>query len=282
MHCVDWFGDVAGDAARTITLARGQRLPCAGIVSRPSRGAARGQGLTWQPPGASGQDADPSSQLYLLAPGGRQRPDRDLLHGRKLRRSALTRRCVLVKSNGRTSNAVAVEDGSGRPRRADLLRDLVRCVIIPSVHGVYNLPRRRLGLGDVVVDGTAVPYATPSPASGPGRLCARLMHDRDKLDASCISLREGHLAEGPYCWRRRLPLVLLVLPVWTSAASPRSKPTRAAVEVVPAPGSGRSTEDGSGRARRRGHPHDSPRIQQPPATKEPSACCGPASIRSSR
>ena len=68
---LDWFETSPGMTQRTHHAAGRSEVPPA--LGSPPGGAAvgdAGPGLTWQLPGAVGQVAIPSGNLYAIAPGG--------------------------------------------------------------------------------------------------------------------------------------------------------------------------------------------------------------------
>ena len=163
---LDWFQTSPGTRQGTISLARGQRyhLRWDRLAAEPPGSPA--PGLTWQPPGAAGQEPIPSSQLYLLAPGGGTGLTATYFTTASFGGSALTRKDAFVDINADVEppspSKMALPAGYGRRiRQSGRVKSFRRSRRRTVSTSLARAPRR--------CSSTARPSRTrpPSPAAPP-------------------------------------------------------------------------------------------------------------------
>ena len=234
---LDWFQTSPGTRQGSITLARGQRyhLRWDRLAAEPP--ASPGPGLTWQPPGAVGQEPIPSSQLYLLAPGGGTGLTATYFTTASYGGIALTRKDAFVDIN------TDVEPPS--PSKMDLpagygptYSAIWEGEIVPSFTEAYRFHIVGSGTATLFVDGAPVTYTAPIASSAPGGCAHDLCLPGDKLDASCNSCVQAICAKDPYCCDGGYLSYYSYLPVWDARCIAEVETYCAPSRCAPTPGAG--------------------------------------------
>jgi hypothetical protein len=191
---LDWFETSPGTTQGSITLARGQRYHLRWDRFQAEPPSSSGPGLTWQPPGASGQQPIPSSQLYLLAPGSGTGLTATYSSGGNTR----TRRDAFIDINNDveppTTTKMDLPETFGLPYSVTWEGE-----IIPLFTEAYTFTIVGPGTPTFLINDNPVTYTTPITSTAPGGCAHDLCATGPKLDASCNSCVQKVCAKDPYC-----------------------------------------------------------------------------------
>ena len=285
---LDWFETSPGTTAADRSRWRpGRSITSAGIASRPSRRrAAPGPGVTWQPPGASGQAADPVGERCT-----RWRPASGTgLTATYFTTDGLRRRALTARTDANID--INTDVAPPGPTPLDLpagygpsYSAIWEGEIVPSFTEDYTFHVVGSGTATLTINGAAgfVPRRSPATRrrAAARTICARSATSWTRAaTAACTTI----CAKRSLLLRRRLPLVLLDRAGVGRAVHRRGRDLLRAgcqVRAAAAAGSPQKKSDpvaaAGGRALR-----DPARLQQPDRRTRRSACSGRARVRPSR
>ena len=271
--------DVAGNDAGIDHAVRRSALPPAlGSLPGGAGSAARGRAHV---AGARHRRAGADPVVAALPAGARrrQRPDRDVLHDRFVRRRAGHAPGRIHRHQQGHRAAVDAEDGPAGRLRPVVLRDLGRRDR-PVVHRAVHVLRRRWRYPGAVRQRRGVTFATPAPSTAPGGCAHDLCLPGDKLDASCNSCVHDVCQADPYCCNGGYLSYYSLEPVWDARCIAEVQTYCAPATCAPV--RHRRSRRKRSRTRSRCRRACTTRFASHTRTRQPtrpSACCGRARRR---
>ena len=196
---LDWYTTSPGTTSGTIDLRAGHRynLRWDRLQAEPPSGSP-GPGLTWQPPGAIGQTAIPSTNLYAIAPGGTTGLSATFFFNTGFGGAAITRTDANVDINKDVAppGPAPLDLPAGYGPSYSAIWD---GEIVPAFAESYNFYVVGSGTAHLYINGAEVSFPPPAASSAPGGCAHDLCQLGPKLDASCNSCVQNICDKDPYC-----------------------------------------------------------------------------------
>ncbi|HXU05833.1 MAG TPA: HYR domain-containing protein, partial [Polyangia bacterium] len=193
---LDWFENALGSKQGSIDLRAGQKYHVRWDRLQTAPPSGSGPGLTWQPPGAVGQVAIPSGNLYGIAPGGGTGLQARYVDGDSSAGPQVDPQVDINKDVQPPAPTPKQDLPTGiTPPYAALWNGEV----IPTVSGDYTFYVVGDGNALLAIDGTPVSAITTAANTAPGGCGHDLCELGDKLDASCNWCVQKVCDKDDYC-----------------------------------------------------------------------------------